>query len=175
MTKSSPPEGSELGSLRVDGERATLVFRRRLSHPPEVVWKAITDPEEISRWHLTDASIDGRVGGSVRLNRESQHFEVTGKVLTWDPPRVFEHEWSVAPGPFSPAREESIIRWELRRDGAGTFLTLSHRNLTRRFASVYIAGTHAFLDRLSAQLDGRPLPDMSRSAEVRDSYPMWTG
>jgi uncharacterized protein YndB with AHSA1/START domain len=171
VTSAPSLSGLHLGSLHVDGQTATMVFRRRLSHPPEVVWKALTDPKELSRWHLTDASIDGRVGGSVRLNRASQHFEVTGKVLTWEPPRVFEHEWKVAPGPFATTGEDSIIRWELTPDGDGTVLTLSHRDLTRRFASVYIAGTHAFLDRLEAQLDGRPLPTMARSAEVRDLYP----
>ena len=173
MSPVASPPANEIGSLHVDREKATIVFRRRLSHPPEVVWRAITDPEELSRWHLTDASVDGRVGGLVRLTRASQHFEVTGKVLTWDPPRVFEHEWKVAPGPHSAAGEDAIIRWELRPEGEGTVLTLSHRELTRRFASVYIAGTHAFLDRLEAQLDGRRPPDMGRAAEVRAAYPVW--
>lgn len=173
MRRASKPPDAELGSLQVDRGKATMMFQRRLPHPPAVVWKAITDPAELSKWHLTEASVDGRVGGSVRLNRAAQHFEVTGKVLTWDPPRVFEHEWKVAPGPFSLTGEDSIIRWELRPDGEGTVLILSHRNLTRKFASVYIAGTHAFLDRLEAQLNGRPLPDMGRSAEVRGSYPVW--
>jgi uncharacterized protein YndB with AHSA1/START domain len=172
VTDTPSPSETGLGSLRVDREKATMMFQRRLSHSPAVVWKAITDPAEFSKWHLTDASIDGRVGGLVRLNRPVQRFEVTGKVLTWDPPRVFEHEWKVAPGPFSPSGEDSIIRWELTPDRGGTVLTLSHRNLTRKFASIYIAGTHAFLDRLGAQLDGRPLPTMARSAEVRGSYPI---
>jgi uncharacterized protein YndB with AHSA1/START domain len=172
MTDASPATGAELGSLHVDRERATMVFRRRLSHPPERVWKAITDPAELSKWHLTDAAIDGRVGGAVRLHRANPRFEVTGRILTWDPPRVFEHEWKVAPGAFTSAGEDSIIRWELTPEGAGTVLSLSHRNLSRKFASVYIAGTHAFLDRLAAQLDQRPLPDISRSAEVREFYPV---
>lgn len=166
------PGGSKLGSLHIEGERATLVFRRWLSHPPEAVWRALTQPAELRRWHLSDALVEGRVGGSVRLTRKSQNFEVTGKVLIWDPPRIFEHEWKVAPGRFTPQGEDAIIRWELRGEGEGTVLTLHHRALTRKFASVYIAGTHAFLDRLEAQLDHRPLPSMARSAEVRDSYPL---
>ena len=170
----SPPDSSH-GELHVEGERSTLVFRRRLSHPPEAVWKAITDPGELARWHLTEAFVEGRVGGAVRLHRRTPQFEVTGKVLTWDPPRVFEHEWKVLPGPYSPAGEDAVIRWELTPEDDGTVLTLRHRGLTRGFASIYIAGTHAFLDRLSAQLDGRPLPGMGRSAEVRDDYPVWTG
>jgi uncharacterized protein YndB with AHSA1/START domain len=173
VTPERPLAQSQLGSLHIDREKATMVFRRRLSHPPSVVWKAITDPAELSRWHLTDASVEGRVGGVVRLSRPSQNFEVTGKVLTWDPPRVFEHEWKVAPGPFAPSGENSVIRWELTPEGEGTVLVLSHRDLSRKFASVYISGTHAFLDRLEAQLDDRPLPDMNRSAEVRAAYPVW--
>jgi len=172
VTETPRPSAPGLGSLTIDRDKATMVFQRRLSHPPEAVWKALTDPVEFSKWHLTEASIEGRLGGRVRFTRSPQRFEVTGRILTWDPPRVFEHEWKVTPWEHAPKGEDSVIRWELRPEGTDTVLTLRHRNLTRQFASVYIAGTHAFLDRLEAQLDGRPLPTMARSAEVRDLYPI---
>ena len=53
MTRTS---SSRFGSVRVEGEYATLEFERRLSHPPEIVWAAITEPEELAEWYLTKGS-----------------------------------------------------------------------------------------------------------------------
>lgn len=39
------------GAVLADGDSATLVFRRRLPHPPEAVWKALTEPAELSLVH----------------------------------------------------------------------------------------------------------------------------
>ncbi|MDA4118702.1 MAG: SRPBCC domain-containing protein, partial [Thaumarchaeota archaeon] len=53
------------GAVVVEGDKAILVFRRRLAHPPEAVWKALTDPSELSNWYMTKAVIDGREGGNI--------------------------------------------------------------------------------------------------------------
>jgi uncharacterized protein YndB with AHSA1/START domain len=52
------------GAVVIEGEIATFVFRRRLPHPPETVWKALTDPSELSGWYMTKAAIYGRQGGA---------------------------------------------------------------------------------------------------------------
>ena len=39
-----------IGTITVEDEHGTLKYERRLSHPREIVWKAITDPKEIFRW-----------------------------------------------------------------------------------------------------------------------------
>ncbi|MGH9974416.1 MAG: SRPBCC domain-containing protein [Nitrososphaeraceae archaeon] len=54
--------------VTIEGEYGTLKFERRLSHPREIVWKAITDPKEIFRW-LPDykGTIDGHNGGTIDL------------------------------------------------------------------------------------------------------------
>ena len=36
------------GTVAIEGEYATLRYERRLSHPREVVWKAITDPKDLA-------------------------------------------------------------------------------------------------------------------------------
>jgi uncharacterized protein YndB with AHSA1/START domain len=168
----SPDAPGETGSVVIEGERATLIFRRRVFHPPEAVWKALTDPAELSSWYMSDAVIDGRQGGSVDLHAGPSRLHVTGRILTWDPPRVFEHEWRVAPRPELPSGEEAIIRWELHRDGEGTMLRLEHRNLNRETALGFAPGTHAFLDRLGAYLSRQPLPDwQERYGQVASQYP----
>jgi uncharacterized protein YndB with AHSA1/START domain len=56
---------SRIGTVAIEGKYATLRYERRLHHLPEVVWKAITDPKQVSIWFSTTAKIDPRPGGSL--------------------------------------------------------------------------------------------------------------
>ena len=47
------------GVVTVDGDRATLTFERRLKHPVERVWAAITEPAHRDIW-MGKTVIDGR-------------------------------------------------------------------------------------------------------------------
>ena len=46
----SASESSAIGTVTPEGDYATIVFQRVLRHPPEAVWSAITDPEELKEW-----------------------------------------------------------------------------------------------------------------------------
>ena len=165
-------EFSPKGAVVMEGEGATLVFRRRLPHPPESVWKALTDSSDLAAWYMTKAVIDGREGGTIDFVAGPSRLHVTGRILTWDPPNVFEHEWKVAPRPELPTGEDAVIRWELRGDGDGTILHLEHGRLKRDTALGFAPGTHAFIDRLQAHLDGKPLPSwQERYQQVAPDYP----
>ncbi|TMA26452.1 MAG: hypothetical protein E6J88_08950 [Deltaproteobacteria bacterium] len=96
-------------------------------------------------------------------------------ILRWEPPRVFEYEWKVAPVPEMPLGENAIFRYELAPEDSSTLLTVTYRRITKQTASGFLPGLHAFLDRLEAQLDEKPLPDWSaRFAELLGQYPEWT-
>jgi uncharacterized protein YndB with AHSA1/START domain len=163
------------GRLIVEGERATIIFARTLHHNPELVWRAITDPGELKQWLLCSyAKIDGRTGGSIEMIAGPSQFQIKGRILIWDPPRVFEHEWKVDPVSNMPQGEDAIFRYELSPDGESTVLTVTYRQLTRRTATGFAPGTHVLLDRLEAQLDKRPLADwMTRFQAARSYYPVW--
>ncbi|MCP2168514.1 SRPBCC family protein [Goodfellowiella coeruleoviolacea] len=161
------------GELSTDGEHAVISFVRRLPHPVEVVWAAITDPEQRAAW-FGETSIDGRAGGVIDMvpadppipDRQKR---MTGRILVWDPPHVLEHEWT------QPIVEDSVVRYELERDGEGTVLRFSHRGLGVRNARGFTPGTHAFLDRLAAHLAGTELPGWAeRYREVAAHYPSWS-
>jgi uncharacterized protein YndB with AHSA1/START domain len=160
------------GAVLQEGDRATLVFRRHLSHPPEAVWRALTDPDQLSRWYMTTATIDGRKGGMIDFVAGPSRLHVTGRIMTWDPPHVFEHEWKVSPRKELKSGEDAVIRWELSAEGNGTLLHLEHRALNRMTALGFAPGTHAFLDRLEAHLAGSQLPAwQQRYEEVAHKYP----
>lgn len=163
---------SRAGKVTIHGEYATLAFERHLLHPIERVWEAITEPEHLARWYMMNARLDARAGGSIDYLGNPGQVHVTGKILAWEPPRVFEHEFNVEPLKLMPQGEKSVVRWELSSEGEGTLLRLTHRRLTRQTAVIFAGGVHAFLDRLEEQLDGAPLPDWgARTGEVRANYP----
>ncbi len=165
---------SQAGTLTFEGGHATLAFERRIRHPVQVVWEAVTEPEHLARWYLTKARLEAHEGGSIDYLTGPAQVHVTGKVLVWDPPRVFEHEWNVEPRKDLPTGEKTIVRWELTPEGDGTLLRFTHRRLTRQTAIVFAGGMHGFLDRLENELDGKPLADwVTRINEVRANYPPW--
>jgi uncharacterized protein YndB with AHSA1/START domain len=151
--------------LQVDHESASVVFRRLLRHPIEDVWAAITDSKQLEMWFMTKVSRESTTG---RLEmRHANGVDARGRVLEWNPPRVYEYEWIVDPGPTLPHGENSIVRWELSSLKEGTLLILTHRKLTRRTAEVFARGFKVLLDRLSAQMDGTPLPEPPWLAPTR--------
>ncbi|MFN0095952.1 MAG: SRPBCC family protein [Dehalococcoidia bacterium] len=147
---------------------ALIAFERRLAHPVDAVWAAITDPEQVAGW-LGAGTIEARAGGRVALRTGPPESGIrgliSGEVLTWDPPRVFEHEW------VQPGLAVSVVRYELEAEAGGTVLRLTHRRSASPVATGGRAGWHAFLDRLGAQLDGLPVPAWAhRRAEVQAAY-----
>lgn len=160
------------GEVLIDGDTATLSFRRYLAHPPEMVWAALTDPEALRKWFMTTATIDGRPGGSVDMVSGPARFHWTGRILAWEPSRLYEYEWNVDPRPELPSGEKTVVRWELQPSEGGTLLALTHRGLTQSTAFGFAPGTHVFLDRLAAHLDQAPMPDWMRSyGAVQHAYP----
>jgi uncharacterized protein YndB with AHSA1/START domain len=165
------------GTVTIEGEYTTLRYERQLSYPREIVWKAITDPKELVGWMNTKALIDGRNGGTIDFVNTFSGFHTTGRILVWNPLRVFEHEWHISPNPSLPNGEsESVIRWELKPNdnsssNTKTLLTLTHSCLTKLISSWFAPGWHAYLDRLETSLDNEVPPDwIQRFAEVRELY-----
>lgn len=171
--KANDVNKNQNGTIIIKGGYATLQYKRHLPHAPTVVWKAITDPKELAVWFNTKATIDARPGGKIDFISAPAGFHTTGRILTWDPPHVFEHEWHIEPHPQLPHGEfDSVIRWELVEDAGFTLLTVTHRCLTKETALGFAPGMHAFLDRLVAHLDQKVLPNwMERYAAVKGSYP----
>lgn len=157
------------GNIVKEGDRASIVFERRLNYPIEEVWEALTDPEQLGCW-FGHVVLEKRQGGSITVEAGPQHIPVeirrtTGRILTWEPPHVLEYEWKQA------IVEESTIRFELTTDGTTTILKLAHRWLSIGNAGGFVSGWHAYLDRLEAHLTGNPIPDWGeRFGEVQSLY-----
>ncbi len=152
----TPDSPSPTGSIEVDGDTASLHFRRRLDHPVEAVWAALTDPAERVAWFGV-TTLDPRVGGSIDMDPDDPPVpanvkHMNGRILAWDPPRLLEHTW------YQSIIGDTVVRYELEPDGDGTLLTFTHRGLSVPNAQGFIPGTHAYLDRLVAYLAGADIP-----------------
>ena len=145
----SPTETASRGTLRSDGERCAVVFRRLYDFTADELWAALTDPEQLGRWLAHAPRFDREAGGQVELvfGDWSGDQRASGRILTWDEPRVLEYEWRF------PGEEESVVRFELHPQEFGTLLVLDHRQLGRASGAGYAAGWHAHLDALGRLYD----------------------
>ena len=140
MSAPAPSPPVDPVSIEVEGEKATLIFRRLLRDPPEVGWKAITDPEALRQWFLAEARIEGRVGGKVDLIQGPYRAHGTGRVRAWEPPRLLEYDFHGVAGGNLPPGLDGVIRWELFPQEGGTLLVLTFRGLSKPIATTLAGG-----------------------------------
>ncbi len=140
------------------GDKWTLVLVRELHHPPEKVWRALTDPDELRQWAPYDSDKNlGRAGTQVTLTTvgaPSPHVVQT-TVKRADAPNELEFEWG-----------GGDLRWELRPHGSGTRLTLWAK-IDRRYVAMGAAGWHICLDVLGHLLDGDAIGRMAGVAVLQ--------
>ncbi|MCO1580706.1 SRPBCC domain-containing protein [Crossiella sp. SN42] len=79
------------GSLdRNDNARPVLRFERRLRHPPEKVWRAVTDPAHLKHWFPAELQTEQRIGAPITFVFPGAEAPPgSGEILEFDPPRVF--------------------------------------------------------------------------------------
>jgi uncharacterized protein YndB with AHSA1/START domain len=150
----------------VDG-RPTLRFERRLAHPAEKVWKAITDPAELTHWFPQDLVGTFAPGERLRFTFRGELPvldgetipDFTGEVLEIDPPRLLAYTWG-----------EDVLRFSLTPDGDGCLLVFTDTLADRGKSARDGAGWHVCLLALDARLDGLAAPADSPWKEFYDSY-----
>jgi len=136
------PGPARAARVRKDGEKWTLLLVRELHHSPSLVWRALTDAEQLSQW--APFEIDGRldtIGATVTLTWVGTGQVTETKVTRADEPRVLEFY---------------DVRWELEPLEQGTRLSLWH-SIDRRFIAWGAAGWHICFDVLERLLDGAPI------------------
>ena len=133
----------------VDG-RPALRLERHLRHPPETVWRAITEVGQLNAWYPIRAlSIDLRVGG--RIQFEGMHAVVT----QLDPPKVFA--FSEHAPPEMHRESDDLIHFALSPEGDGCLLVFTHVFDDRPAAASYASGWTVCLNALSALVSGEEI------------------
>lgn len=92
----------------------TIRVDLRLPHPPEVVWRALTEPEVLARW-WTSGDIRAEVGHRFLLDMEGWG-QVPCEVLEVEVGERFAYRFT----------DDWTLTWTLTPDGGGTRLLLEH-------------------------------------------------
>lgn len=131
-----------------------LVFRRRLPHPPERVWRALTGAEHLAAWFPQRIEGEWLPGATLRfVSGEDDADAFTGEVLAVDTHRLLEFTWGT-----------DRLRFELAPDGTGTLLTLFDTFAEQGRAARDAAGWHVCLDALARHLAGETGSGLSEDA-----------
>ncbi|SEP54105.1 SRPBCC family protein [Amycolatopsis saalfeldensis] len=136
--------------LKTVGDRPALRLERRLKHSPERVWPMVSDPAGLKHWFPAAVSGEPEAGATLQFTFEGATESSEGRVLAFDPPRVFEFAWN-----------SDVLRIELEPDGDGCLLVFIHTfnrgesAIAQLAAGRTAAGWDACLDSLAARLDGR--------------------
>ncbi|NKY87949.1 SRPBCC family protein [Nocardia veterana] len=141
----------------------TLRFERRFPHPRERVWRAISDPAQMTAWFPAAVQAEPRPGAPMRFVFDDEapaDDGWDGEVLEVDPPRVFMFRWN-----------RDVLRFELIADGDGCRLVFTHAlgdgPAGRLGAARTAAGWDGCLTSLAAALDsGHAAPPPAGTGSV---------
>jgi uncharacterized protein YndB with AHSA1/START domain len=137
-----------------DDGRQRLEFRRSWPDPIEDVWSALTEPDRLARW-IGVYRGERRVGGTGTFSMTQEEGEHAGEpttIIECDPPRRLVVEWV----------QQDADAWRVDLD-----LWVEDGRTVLRFVQLFPAaadvtdmamGWHWYLDKLDAEISGRPQP-----------------
>jgi uncharacterized protein YndB with AHSA1/START domain len=157
----------EMGEI-IEGH--TLRFVRVVKHPPQRVWRAITDEREISEWMRYPVRFEAREGGRAQWFGDGEE-RIDGKVFICEPPARLAFSF------YTPDRKDAergevewTVLWELAPHKDGCRITFTHRMLPGAVMWGVGEGWHLFIDQLLAFLNGT-LESIVVHAGEEDQHP----
>lgn len=147
-------------TLSPDGDRHRLRIERTYPHPVSKVWRAITEPAQLSGWFPARVETELAVGATMTFTFPEQPPVANGTITELDPPKVFAFDWG-----------GELMRWELTADGPdATLLVFTHVFDDRARAASFAAGWDGCFDALDQVLDGVPVADPAPYQPRHESY-----
>jgi uncharacterized protein YndB with AHSA1/START domain len=161
---STAPQADGVHEKR-DG-KDVLRFERRLDHPVEAVWSALTEPSKLIGW-LGEVDVDLVEGGRftvrwLNTDEEGNRAVMHATITDLEEARLLETSGDI----------HGVLRWELRPEGEGTLLNFSSKlSLPAEYRTQVLAGWHLHLDALAETLAGGEadlveIPDWERVHEL---------
>jgi uncharacterized protein YndB with AHSA1/START domain len=125
---------------------------RTLPAPPERVWAALTDAEQLRQWFWpssfdTTVSADVRIGGRYRIASTTPEMAVGGEYLEVAAPERLVLSWQ-----WDGEETSSTVRIDLLGDERGSGLVLTHEGLASDAVPEHQQGWSDCLDRLPGHL-----------------------
>lgn len=127
----------------------TVTVERHFDHPPEKLWRALTQPHLIAEWLMRN-DFEARLGHRFTMSGEWGG-QLDCEVLEIDPPETLSYRWDHDHA--DPAyRLTSIVTFTLTPTAAGTRLRMEQRGFRPDQKQAY-GGAHAGWKNFLARLD----------------------
>jgi uncharacterized protein YndB with AHSA1/START domain len=131
--------------------------------PPEVVWRIIAEPDQMSQWFADRVDLVVEPGAHGYMQFGDQGGPVVVEVV--DPPARFSFRWNFPRGEEPVAGNSMLVEFTLTPEGGGrTRLRVTERGHElrnwpdtekQRYAGEHQEGWGDYLDRLASVLAGR--------------------
>ncbi|MEJ2378476.1 MAG: SRPBCC domain-containing protein [Pseudolabrys sp.] len=95
-------------------ETRSVVVEREIAHPPEKIWRALTQPHLIAEWLMQN---DFKPVVDHRFNLRADWGSVDCQVLTVEPDKTLSYTWAAL-------GLESVVTWTLTPTRTGTRLRI---------------------------------------------------
>jgi len=127
----------------------SVVVEREIAHPPEKIWRALTQPHLIEEWLMKN---DFKPVVGDRFNLRADWGAVDCQVLAVEPNRTLSYTWAAY-------GLESVVTWTLTPTGSGTRLRMEQSGFRADQQQAYQGATYGWqkffanLEQLLARTD----------------------
>ncbi len=127
--------------------------------PVEVVWRTITEPEQIRQWFADRVELELEPGGRGLMGFEDRAFPLVVEAL--EPPTLFSFRWNHPAGEEPAAGNSTLVEFRLVGEGERTRLRVVESGVEllvwpvgdkERFADEHRGGWAMYMDRLARLL-----------------------
>jgi uncharacterized protein YndB with AHSA1/START domain len=126
-------------------ETRSVVVEREIPHPPEKIWRALTEPHLIEEWLMKN---DFKPAVDHKFSLRADWGAVDCQVLEVEPHKTLSYTWAAY-------GLESVVTWTLTPTSKGTSLRMEQRGFPPDQQQAYkgaTAGWRNFLDKLEQVL-----------------------
>jgi len=148
-----------MATATITPNKDTVLAEIFIAAPPDRVFQAISDPEQLSRWwgqnslyRIVERTADVRLGGkwsAVGEGADGTKFRIDGEYLEVDPPHRLVHTWVAS----YMGQIRTVVHWDLepkpvhglhpsgpKKSGTGTMVKLRHEGFATNPAEAITHG-----------------------------------
>ncbi len=123
-----------------DSMKGTILKVLQIDAPPERVFKAFTNKEDVQEWMADHYEIDARKGGKWRMGGEADGYVATGEVVDVIPNELLVYTWQM--NDYDTETGKKVPSWmdtsptkvtvKFEKAGRGTKVTVTHQGFPER-------------------------------------------
>jgi uncharacterized protein YndB with AHSA1/START domain len=122
-------------------ETRSIVIERIMPHPPQKIWRALTESSLIAQW-LMQNDFESRAGAAFTLRARPMgnwNGIVHGEVTTFEPPKRLVYTWKggTTGNAAHGSALDSLVEWILTPVPGGTRVRMEHSGFTSQNDSAY--------------------------------------